>query len=141
MELVIYRSYKTRGTNGVLYAVGVEDPICYTIELPWKHNQPRISCIPEGRYRVVQRSSLRLGKHLHLTDVPERSLILIHPANNALQEIKGCIAPVTKLSGEGVGCFSKKAFEKLMHIAEAAFARKEPIYLTLRGDENLPAAT
>jgi hypothetical protein len=34
---------------------------------------------------------------LEVIDVKNRKLILFHPANNALKELNGCIAPVTKL--------------------------------------------
>jgi hypothetical protein len=66
-----------------------------------------------------------------LTDVKERALILIHPANNAIKELRGCIAPVTRLSGVGKGDLSRAAFDKvkslvLMHIDD------EPIYLIIK---------
>jgi len=65
---------------------------CKTIELPWKDNQRRISCIPLGEYEVVKRSSAKFGEHFHLTNVPDRDWILIHPANYSRQ-LLGCIAP------------------------------------------------
>ena len=46
-------------------------------------------------------------------NVPDRGAILFHPANNALKELNGCIAPVTKISGAGLGLMSRKAFSKL----------------------------
>ncbi len=96
MELLLIRSYYAAGTNGSLYVNG--KLLCHTIELPWKDNRPRISCIPEGRYAVERRWSPRFGYHLWIKGVPGRSLILMHPANDAPEELKGSIAPVTILN-------------------------------------------
>jgi hypothetical protein len=73
----------------------------YTIELPWKNNQAGVSCIPEGKYDLVKRWSPKFGSHLQILNVPGRELILIHPANDALLELRGCIAPVCLLTGAG----------------------------------------
>jgi hypothetical protein len=48
--------------------------------------------------------------HLELVDIPNRTYILIHPTNNVHKELQGCVAPVTKLSGPGLGLLSRKAF-------------------------------
>lgn len=61
--------------------------------------------------------------------VKDRSLILFHPANNALKELNGCIAPVTKLSGAGLGFMSKKAFTKLKTKVYQALDQKELVVL------------
>lgn len=45
--------------------------------------------------------------------VRNRDLILIHPANDALKELNGCIAPVSEHSGEGKGTRSRVASDKL----------------------------
>lgn len=108
------RKYHLHGTNGQLFANG--DLVCFTIELPWKDNTRKKSCIPEGIYGLVKRYSVKFGWHMMLTDVKDRSLILIHPANNALKELMGCIAPVTAITGEGTGHSSKKAFAELKFI-------------------------
>ena len=84
--------------------------LCNTIELPWKNNQKRVSCIPEGRYILKKRYSNKFDWHIEITDVKDRSGIFFHPANNALKELNGCIAPVTKISGAGLGLMSRKAF-------------------------------
>ncbi len=67
--------------------------------------------------------------HLEVMDVQNRSLILFHPANNALQELHGCIAPVTKLSGPGLGLMSKKAFAKLKTFVFKALDQNESVLL------------
>jgi hypothetical protein len=112
MELRLTRLYFPEGTNGML-TIG-DEVLCYTIELPDRGNQRSISCVPEGLYLLRKRFSSRFQHHLELVDVPDRQLILIHPANDALQELRGCIAPVTTLTGPGRGTQSRKAFERLM---------------------------
>nr|WP_262987265.1 DUF5675 family protein [Sphingobacterium wenxiniae] len=39
--------------------------------------------------------------------------MLIHTANNGMNELMGCIAPVTALTAQGTGIESRKALEKL----------------------------
>src|SRR5882757_6858222 len=111
MELELTRNCFAGGTNGQLLYDGKR--ICYTIELPWKDNVPRVSCIPPGRYALAKRYSPKFGRHLQLVNVPGRQWILIHPANDALLELEGCIAPVTELTGEGKGSQSRMAFLRL----------------------------
>lgn len=62
-----------------------------SLELPWKNNERRISCIPEGEYEIVKRFSEKYGNHFHILDVPDRSYILIHNAN-FVRQLRGCIA-------------------------------------------------
>ena len=125
MIIVLKRTYFPDGTNGKLECNGKS--ICNTIELPWRENQKRVSCIPEGKYFIRKRYSQKFQWHLEVIDVKDRSLILFHPANNALLELNGCIAPVTKLSGPGLGLMSRKAFAKL----------KTQVYQVLNGKESV----
>lgn len=63
-----------------------------TIELPWKNNQPNISCIPKGTYQVRWTFSPRFLKYTYeIQNVPHRSGIRIHSANYARQ-LNGCVA-------------------------------------------------
>ena len=64
---------------------------CKTLELPFKGNQKRISCIPKGKYNVKRRYSLKYGNHFHILNVPNRDFILIHNANYWFR-LLGCIA-------------------------------------------------
>jgi hypothetical protein len=114
MEIVLERMYFPEGTNSVLSLNGKE--ICKTIELPWRNNQARVSCIPEGKYKIRKRFSAKFKWHLELINVKNRKYILLHPANNALKELNGCIAPVSQITGEGRGNESRKAFEKLKNL-------------------------
>jgi hypothetical protein len=129
MVLFLTRTYFPDGTNGTLVCEG--QFLCYTIELPWVLNETRVSCIPEGKYFIRKRYSRKFGWHLEVLGVPNRSLILFHPANNALHELKGCIAPVTKLSGPGLGLLSRKAFAKLKDLVYQALDRKESVELVV----------
>ncbi len=67
-----------------------------------------------------------------MLDVPGRSLILIHPANDALRDLEGCLAPVSQLSDIGKGWSSKVALNKLLSLSYQAYDRKETIFLTIK---------
>lgn len=114
MKLELRRKYHPHGTNGEFFFNN--EKICNAIELPWKNNQRRISCIPEGIYRLRKRFSPKFKWHLEVMNVKNRNLILIHPANDALKELNGCIAPVSEITGEGKGIRSRIAFERLNEI-------------------------
>ncbi|WP_353734710.1 DUF5675 family protein [Algoriella sp.] len=122
--------YLPQGTNGQLWLQ--QQLICMTIELPWKNNLKRKSCIPEGKYPLKKRFSERFGWHVWIDLVPNRSLILFHPANDALKELNGCIAPVTSLLGEGKGIDSRKAFERLKTIVYDYLQRGEQVFLHIQ---------
>ena len=130
MVLVLSRTYFPDGTNGKLECEG--QFICHTIELPWKENQAIVSCIPEGEYFINRRYSSKFRWHLEIINVPSRSLILFHAANNAQQELQGCIAPVTKLCGPGLGLQSKKAFTKLKNLIYSQLDAKESVLLLVQ---------
>ncbi|WP_026899437.1 DUF5675 family protein [Daejeonella oryzae] len=126
MELTLIRNYHSQGVNGVIFFNGTR--ICESIELPWQNNVWSKSCIPEGKYFLSKRSSPKYGSHLWIRDVPGRELILIHPANDALKELRGCIAPVSKITGPGTGILSRQAMRGLLELV-----RKETIiYLNIR---------
>ena len=65
--------------------------VVHTLELPWKNNEKKISCIPTGEYNVVKRYSEKYGNHFHILNVPNRDYILIHAANY-VNQLLGCIA-------------------------------------------------
>lgn len=134
MEIMIIRQYHPLGVNGTLF-LG-DKRICYTIELPWQGNRRRISCIPEGRYRIRKRFTTRFGWHCWVDNVPGRDAILIHSFNNALKESKGCIGPVSKLEGPGVGASSRPALRKLMETLAPAFDSNKPVYLTIQSNQH-----
>lgn len=118
MEIVLHRMYLEKAAHGVLILDGRK--ICLTLELPWVANQRSISCIPEGEYPLRRRYSPRFKEHFEVVAVPNRSHILVHPANNAQRDLRGCIAPVSELVGEGWGSRSKIAMSKLLHTLQEA---------------------
>jgi len=130
----LLRAYDSRGTNGEIW-IG-DGLVCYAIELPWRENVRNISCIPEGTYRLAKRYSKRFGWHILIRDVPMRSAILIHPANNAKKELRGCIAPVTELVGHGQGLRSKIAFEKLKESVYSSLGQGKEVVLIIERKEN-----
>lgn len=130
MDLLLLRTPYPKGVNGVLLLNGIE--ICKTIELPWLHNRPRISCIPPGRYQLRKRYSPRFTWHFEVVGVPGRRYILIHPANHAAVELKGCIAPVLQHTGEGKGTSSRIALQRLKDCLYPLLEKGEKCYLTLK---------
>ena len=135
MVLTLSRTYFPDGTNGKLECKG--KLICLTIELPWKNNETKVSCIPEGKYFIKKKYSKKFQWHLEVLDVKNRSFILFHPANNALQELNGCIAPITKFSGPGLGLMSRKAFIKLKKMVYPILDKNENVLLIIKSDSQM----
>lgn len=95
MQIKIQREPENpQSTPGTMQIDG--EPFGFTIELPWKDNKPRVSCIPPGVYDLVITHSNRFGKKMILVlDVPDREGIRIHNANFAHQ-LHGCLAVARK---------------------------------------------
>lgn len=130
INLYLTRAYFTEGVNGKLVHNGVL--ICETIELPWRNNKKSISCIPEGQYRIVKRMHPTHGAQLQVIHVPNREGILIHPANFALRELQGCIAPVSKCTGPGKGDYSRIAMERLQNLVYPVLDAGEKVMLVIK---------
>lgn len=130
MKLELYRTYFKEGTNGVLFINGRF--FGFTIELPWRDNEKQVSCIPEGIYDVAPRYSKRFKHHLHVMHVPKRRYILIHGGNDAKRDLRGCIAPVTQLTGIGTGLASKPKLQQLVALCYQSAEQDIPITLTIR---------
>jgi len=70
----------------------------FTIERPWLNNKPFKSCIPDGVYYLEKRHSPVVGRTSgqefqegwEVTDVVDRTFIMIHPANWK-EDLAGCI--------------------------------------------------
>ena len=72
--------------------------ICSAIELPWRNNTRRVSCIPDGEYTVIRNRSPKFGAGFIFLDVPGRSFVLIHKGNFAgaapwKTHSHGCLLP------------------------------------------------
>jgi hypothetical protein len=96
-----------------------------TMELEYNGNKRRISCIPEGIYIVVKRSSQKYGIHFHITNVPNRDFILIHNCNYS-RELLGCIGvgeSFVDLDKDGLKDItnSKSTLKKLVEIMPNEF--------------------
>jgi len=80
--------YREDGTFGVIDDEG--EMFALTVELPWKDNQQNVSCIPEGEYDLKRKKSHHFGEVFEVLNVPNRTDVLIHPANTK-DDLKGCI--------------------------------------------------
>lgn len=133
MELELIRTYYPTETYGSLLHGDLL--ICSCIELPWRENRHQVSCIPEGSYVLVKRYSTHFLWHFEVKDVPGRDLILIHPANDAALELKGCIAPVTILQGAGKGLQSRLALEKLKELIDPVIDHQETVFIHIKNSK------
>lgn len=88
IQLILKREPSTdSGTKGMLY---LPDGTRYTtLELGWRNNKPRQSCIPAGTYKAAIKKSGKFGTVYRLEGVPDRSEILIHAGNVAGNTAKG----------------------------------------------------
>jgi len=112
--LLIRDSFSDKAVIGKLYLNS--EFYGHTLELPWKDNQKRVSCIPKGVYEVKKRHTQKSKykyEHLHILDVPDRELILMHIGNYP-KNSKGCILLGNTRALNFVGD-SRKAFYKLMY--------------------------
>lgn len=112
----------------------------YTLELPWKNNQRRVSCIPEGEYLVKKHHSPKFKKSFWIQDVPARSEILIH-AGNYYTQILGCVLPglgFTDINGDGEKDVtqSRKAIDLLWSVLPDEFNLKIEKAMPEYFDEN-----
>ena len=107
MTIELQRFYRDGWTDGKVFINGVY--VCQSIELGWANNERNKSCVPEGVYPMSIIQHPKHGECLRIEGVKGRSGILIHVANDAQKELRGCIAPVFSLSGNGKGQYSRMA--------------------------------
>ena len=100
------------------------------LELPWRGNEPRRSCIPEGVYTMRLRQSQVVtrttgGRHAQgweVQEVPGRSFIMFHPGNYT-RNTDGCLLPGRRFSWTSAEGFmvtdSQITFEALMNCLSA----------------------
>lgn len=126
------------GTFGVL-SFGKQ--VLYSLELPWRDNLPKVSCIPPGAYHCDIVQSPKFGRVYEVQNVYGRSHVLIHPANLAgdaalgwTTQLEGCIAPAQKLGKmrnnagnmQAAGLLSRPAVNTMM-----AWAAGQPFTLEI----------
>ncbi|WP_233357653.1 DUF5675 family protein [Haloflavibacter putidus] len=130
IRLGLYRGHFPQGTIGALYLF--DEFLSFTIELPWRGNQRNISAIPDGIYALKLRYSKKFEWHLLVEGVSNRDLILFHPANDALKELEGCIAPVSSLVEVAKGYSSRKALEKILERLRPYFLEKKNVIIEFK---------
>lgn len=140
IELI--REYRAEGTFGQLT---LEDGAVFaTVERPWINNTPKISCIPEGVYRLALRDSnvvhrTSRGQYLRgweITNIPNRTLCMFHVANLP-REVEGCIGVGKKhgfLYGEFAVLQSLAGFDRLMQ----HLAIRSEWYLEIKSRSGMP---
>ena len=114
------------GTKGTLHFDGGFS--CKTLELPWRENKKKISCIPPGTYKCSLYPSSKFGLVYNIEDVPSRNAILLHTGNFAgdvnkglKSDVEGCILLGMKfgiLSGQEAILDSRKAKLALMEFTD-----------------------
>ena len=107
MVIELQRLYRDTWTDGLIFIKGIL--LCRSIELRWANNERNVSCVPEGVYPVAIIQHPKFGECLQINGVKGRSGILVHVANDAQKELRGCIAPVFSLTGNGKGQNSRLA--------------------------------
>jgi hypothetical protein len=127
---------QTRQTLGTFTIIEGNNIVftCKTIELPWRNNERKVSCIPTGNYRTIRHRSPSYGECFWVQDVPGRSEILIHHGNYAASinpktgtpDTKGCILPGEKhadVNADGIPdvTSSVNTMKKLREILPDAF--------------------
>lgn len=79
-----------------------DEVVGVTLELPWKNNEPFVSCIPDGTYEVIPYSSAKWPEVFHILDVPGRNYVLMH-WGSFVRNTEGCI-----LVGKRIGKLLKE---------------------------------
>ena len=106
------------GTRGTLQTEAGEH-ICHTLELPWRNNEPQLSCIPAAPTHFRRRYSPHNKCVVFTaTNVPGRTHINIEVANY-VRQLLGCIALGTAridIDKDGIQdvAGSRAAFEAFM---------------------------
>jgi hypothetical protein len=132
IKLVLSRKYLPSQTVGRFIILN-EDKVVHqfvSLELPWNNNQKNCSCIPEGVYIVNKIESVTRGECFHVTNVKDRTAILIHKGNYASitgkSDTLGCILPgmyADDINGDGLidVCESGIALSKMLDVLPDTF--------------------
>ncbi len=120
-------------TRGVLLVAG---QVYYTTERPWLDNEPNVSCVPVGSYRLEPHSSDRypdtwalVGETVaHYDERPgiPRFTCLLHVANEPI-DVEGCIGPGLRstASGNSSSSYAMAALRALRDSGADPFERLE----------------
>ena len=107
---------------------------CKSLELPWRGNERRVSCIPAGTYQMTWRYSTARNRNVWWVEyVPGRTAIQIHAANWPAQ-LLGCVAPCQRWEDiDGDGHLDGAASVAALRGLEAALDGTRPV-LVVHGD-------
>ena len=118
MKTLLIRRVATgdSGTFGVL--IYKDKPFALTLELEWKDNKRRKSCIPAGNYKCNRVNSPKFGNTFEITNVPGRSHILFHKGNLD-DDTLGCVLVGEQfgdIKGDSGILSSKAGYNEMMGI-------------------------
>ena len=146
-----------KGSQGLLTLHEGDDVILtlHTLERPWLANKTNVSCIPTGTYELKPRAAgtffarakERWGHEfgLHITGVPDRSLILAH-WGSYIKNTKGCLLvglAAARSGDENMITGSRLGYRKLYRTLVAEGFGEEiksiPVVITssLEGEDDL----
>ena len=105
LTLFLEREQLPNQTNGTLYMPSGRE--FYTLECPWRNNEPFVSCIPDGAYLIEPWHSPKFGDCYIVSGglvgktQGVRTHILFHAANK-VRELQGCIALGLGMRGDNL---------------------------------------
>lgn len=100
-------------TYGAL--IGPDGPFIFTLELPWRENEPQVSCFPRGSWECTRVISPRWGETFDIA-VPGRKLLRVHWGSTE-DDTLGCLITATTFDptkGINGAVDSRKAFNEFM---------------------------
>lgn len=124
MRILQKRTYQLNATYSDAAVINESNEPVFNykiLELPWRDNKRRVSCIPEGEYVVVKMKPTEKRPYVYfwIKNVPGRDAILMHRGNYTRQ-ILGC-----QLTGKSFIDMDKDGFpdisdtkETLQHLAD-----------------------
>ncbi len=141
MDRIILERFET-SDQGTFGKIRIGDKTFFTGELPWRDNQPNISCIPAGTYYCQWTMSHRFKRFMYqVDDVNERTGIRIHAANfmgdatlGFRKHLSGCIALGERMAEMGgqkaliISAPAVRKFEELMEHKPFILEIKSGIY-------------
>lgn len=120
------------------------DQTIYTVEKAWVNNERRISCIPEGTYKITPHHTEKFPNTFEVNDVPNRDAILVHGGNTEADVI-GCIAVGHDLMFKlnrgmpyATVAMSQIALNRVRVVWNAILTRGDTIMLTVRCPKLVP---
>lgn len=141
MKIYLKRMQKNEaGTSGFVI---IDDAFeCFSLELPDKDNQRKVSCIPIGKYLILERKDPTpmtmkyrqkydwFNFHLCLQDVKSRSGIYLH-VGNTIKDSYGCILLGQQINTSMFLSSSRKAYKSFYNKIISALGNDEKVTITI----------